>query len=138
VSQTGQMIIESSWLIFDLYDIFSYSNFCTCNIDCLHSIKKEMVRSYVMEVISSQFFLQLVYSPHLFQHFILPIVFAFQPFLSKYLTIWNGLAKWDRVYEAVFEYSWVGTYAWDIVSVVVLAEVTKFIRNIEIIELVSD
>ena len=64
-----------------------------------------------MKVISSQFFLQLVNSPHFFQHFILSIVFAFQPFLSKYLTIGYCLAEGDGVDEAVFEDSWVGANA---------------------------
>lgn len=64
-----------------------------------------------MEVISGQFFLQFVYSPHLFQHFILSIVLTLEPLLSKNLTIRNGLAKRDGVDKAVFEYSRVGTYA---------------------------
>lgn len=91
-----------------------------------------------MEVISSQFFLQLVYSPHLFQHFILSIILALEPFLSKDLTIRYGLAERNGVDEAVFEYSRMGAYTGYIVCVVVLAEITKFIRDIEIVELVSD
>ena len=64
-----------------------------------------------MKVISSQFFLQLVNSPHFFQHLILSIVLAFQPFLPKYLTIGYCLAEGDGVDEAVFEDSWVGANA---------------------------
>ena len=134
MSQAGQMIIESSWLISYLCN----SNHFPYNIEQFRQSKWEKVRCYVMKVISSQFFLQLVNSPHFFQHFILSIIFAFQPFLSKYLTIRYGLAEGDGVDEAVFEDSRVGANAWYIVCVVVLAEITKFIRNIEIVELVSD
>jgi hypothetical protein len=82
--------------------------------------------------------LQFVNSPHLLEHFILSIILTLEPFIPQNLAIRNGLAERDRVNKAVFEYSRVGAHARDIVCVVVLAEITKFIGNIEVVELISD
>ena len=71
--------------------------------------------------------MQVVYFLHLFEQFFLPVVLTFQPLLSVYFALGNGLAKGDGVDEVVFEYSGVDPYARDVVCVVLLAEILKFI-----------
>jgi len=73
---------------------------------------------------------------HLFKELFFTIVFAPDPLSTCYLASGDGFTEGDRVDKVVFEYSRMSAYARDVVSIILLTEVSKLVRYVKISEFV--
>ena len=86
---------------------------------------------------SNKLTLQIINLFHLFKQLLLAVVLALQPLFSENLAAGNSLAEGSRVDKAIFEDARMGSHTGGVICIVFLAEVSKFVRDVEVIELVS-
>jgi hypothetical protein len=85
---------------------------------------------------SNEVSLKIVYFLHFLEKLLLAIVLTLQPLFAENFAVGDGFAEGDGVDEGVFEYSGVGADAGNVVCIILLTEVSKFIGNIQVVELV--
>lgn len=86
---------------------------------------------------SNKVLLEVVYLFHFLEDFLLPVILALLPFFSKEFAVGDSFTEGEGVDEGVFKDAGVGPDAGDVVGIIILAEISELIGDIEVIELIS-
>lgn len=81
--------------------------------------------------------MEIVYLLHFLKDFLLPIILALLPLFSKKFAVGDGFTEREGVDEGVFEDARVSPDTGDVVRIIILAEISEFIGDIEVIEFIS-